>query len=275
MSALLRWLLAAAIFMLVSLLASPASGAGANGDSDGDGFDDGEETFAGTLPLEPCSLTPAQDDEDPDAWPADLNDDQTSDILDIVKLTPPYFNTSPPDPNYSPRKDFNGDSAINILDIVRMTPPVFNSQCTPMGCNIEPCCNIDSDLTICIETDKLIYGFGEPVAMTLHVTNTGASPQTFFFNDTCTSWFHVFSGSTEIWDSDLVCALILTEITLGPGESFTPGDVWGQIYEGGGQVPAGYYHVFGEMLAPCGNVPPCGAPFGIPVSKHVIRILEP
>ena len=60
-------------------------------------------------------------------WPADLSSpegygkhDGTVNILDIVQLTPPVFNTSPPDPNYSIRKDFNGDSVINILDIVRL-----------------------------------------------------------------------------------------------------------------------------------------------------------
>ena len=62
---------------------------------------------------------------------ADLNDDQISDIEDITQLTAPYFNTFPPDPNYSERKDFNGDGVIDIEDITRLTPPVFNSTCTP------------------------------------------------------------------------------------------------------------------------------------------------
>ncbi len=60
-----------------------------------------------------------------------MNDDQNVNILDIVRMTPPVFGSTPPDAAYSSRKDFNGDESINILDIVQMTPPVFNSTCAP------------------------------------------------------------------------------------------------------------------------------------------------
>jgi uncharacterized protein YkwD len=100
-------------------------------DTDGDGFSDCEEAFVGTDPTDACANTPDPDDEADDKWPADLNDDQTINILDIVQLTPPVFGTSPPDPNYAERKDFNGDGIINILDIVRVTPPTFGRSCTP------------------------------------------------------------------------------------------------------------------------------------------------
>lgn len=101
------------------------------GDDDCDGFADAEEAFVGTDALDPCANTPDANDEADDRWPADFNDDQTVDILDIVQLTPPAFNSSPPDPNYLVRKDLNGDGAINILDIVRMTPPLFGQSCAP------------------------------------------------------------------------------------------------------------------------------------------------
>lgn len=100
-------------------------------DHDCDGFTTTTELSIGTDPLKACPITATPDDEDPDAWPPDFDDNQTVNILDFVKLTPPVFNTSPPDPNYSTRKDLNGDSAINILDIVRLTPPVFNQSCAP------------------------------------------------------------------------------------------------------------------------------------------------
>jgi hypothetical protein len=110
-------------------------------DSDGDGFSDSVEAFTGTMPNVACAATPAQNDEDPDAWPPDFNDDETVNILDIYRLTPPVFNSSrdpngdgdfsDADPNYTTRKDFNGDGAINIVDVFKMTPPVFNSTCTP------------------------------------------------------------------------------------------------------------------------------------------------
>ena len=103
----------------------------------------------GTLPLVACPATGVADgidndgdtvvdeageganDEDPDPWPADFNDDQAINVLDILQLTPPVFNASPPDPNYSQRKDINADGTINILDFVHFTPPMFNSSCTP------------------------------------------------------------------------------------------------------------------------------------------------
>lgn len=99
-------------------------------DADDDGFSDCEEAFVGTDPLDPCADTPDPDDEADDKWPADLNDDQIVNVLDIVQLTPPTFGTSPPDPNYTTRKDLNGDGAISILDVVRLTPPVFGSSCS-------------------------------------------------------------------------------------------------------------------------------------------------
>jgi hypothetical protein len=98
-------------------------------DSDSDRFSDCEEAFVGTDPTEACANTPDADDEADDKWPADLNDDQAVNILDVVQLTQPYFGASPPDPNYSERKDFNGDGVINILDIVRLMPPVFGQNC--------------------------------------------------------------------------------------------------------------------------------------------------
>jgi hypothetical protein len=100
-----------------------------SGDSDCDGFTDTEETSVGTNPSDPCADTADPDDEADDRWPADFNDDQTVNVLDIVQLTPPAFGTSPPDPNYGIRKDLNGDGVINILDIVRMTPPMFGTSC--------------------------------------------------------------------------------------------------------------------------------------------------
>ena len=57
--------------------------------------------------------------------------DGTVNILDIVQLTPPYFNVCTGSAYYTERKDFNGDGCINILDIVRLTPPVFGTSCEP------------------------------------------------------------------------------------------------------------------------------------------------
>ena len=100
-------------------------------DSDDDTFDDGKEVFMATDPLDNCP-----NNVDHDAWPPDMastqgfgKHDGTVNILDIVQLTPPTFNTSPPNPNYLERKDLDANGTINILDIVQLTPPVFNTSC--------------------------------------------------------------------------------------------------------------------------------------------------
>ncbi len=51
-------------------------------------------------------------------------------ILDAVEMTPPVFDSQPPDPNYTIRKDFDANGWINILDFLRIAPPVFNSTCS-------------------------------------------------------------------------------------------------------------------------------------------------
>jgi hypothetical protein len=110
-------------FPAVSVTSGPAL------DSDGDGFSDAIEAFVGTSETAACPSTTAAGDEEPDAWPPDFDDNQAVTILDIVQLTPPVFNSSPPDADYVERDDLNADDAINILDIVQMTPPVFNTSC--------------------------------------------------------------------------------------------------------------------------------------------------
>ncbi len=104
-----------------------------NPDADSDGFQNVEEEYVGTDVMDDCP-----DDPDDDAWPADMaspqgygKHDGVVNILDIVQLTPPTFNTKTHQKNYSERKDLNGDGFINILDIVRLTPPTYNISCEP------------------------------------------------------------------------------------------------------------------------------------------------
>jgi YVTN family beta-propeller protein len=104
---------------------------GLEGDGDLDGFVDMKEVTIGTDALDSCP-----DDLTDDAWPVDMasaqgygKHDGTVNVLDVVQLTPPVFNSSPPNPNYSLRKDFNADGSVNILDVVRVTPPVFGTSC--------------------------------------------------------------------------------------------------------------------------------------------------
>jgi hypothetical protein len=87
-------------------------------DSDGDGFSDGVEAFTGTIQSVACAATSDQDDEDPDAWPPDWDDNQTTDIVDLLPFKPHYGATDPSDPLYDPRFDLDMDGAINTLDLL-------------------------------------------------------------------------------------------------------------------------------------------------------------
>ena len=110
-----------------------AGGLSANNiDTDGDStasstYQNYKEIFMQTDPLVDCPQVSGSHD----AWPPDFNASRNVNILDIVQLTPPVFGKSPPDPNYSKRKDLNASGSINILDIVQLTPPVFGTSCTP------------------------------------------------------------------------------------------------------------------------------------------------
>src|SRR5205809_6324723 len=74
-----------------------------NQDSDGDGFTNGVESFAGTDPFRACGI---------DSWPADTNNDDFSDMFDIVSLTNHYAQAVGP----TPKPYMNYDIAPNVPD---------------------------------------------------------------------------------------------------------------------------------------------------------------
>jgi hypothetical protein len=103
----------------------------ANPDCDADGWKDGSEAnYIGTDPLDGCANTPAANDEADDRWPADMNDNQFSDISDIVLLTGNFGAAVPPAParyNVGPEP---ADGFIDITDISRLTGR-FGQGCAP------------------------------------------------------------------------------------------------------------------------------------------------
>jgi hypothetical protein len=81
----------------------------------------------GTNPAAKCALTSQPDDEpSPDAWPADFNDDQRANVLDVSQFSS-RFNSGQ---MYAARYDFNGDGYINVLDVSRYSS-FFGKSCTP------------------------------------------------------------------------------------------------------------------------------------------------
>ncbi len=105
-----------------------------NYDCDGDRFTGNVEAFifsaADTVDDQaPCAETPFLIDEADDRWPPDFDDNQVVNILDLGYLLPPYFGSTPGDPNYSVRRDLVPNGVINILDVGETLPPIFGHVC--------------------------------------------------------------------------------------------------------------------------------------------------
>ena len=101
-----------------------------NPDTDSDEFSDGDEVYMGTLPNVACPATMMANDEDPDAWPADFDDNRVINVLDVGEVLPPYFGRTTNSLDWQPRRDLQKSGAINILDVGEVLPPTFGQSCT-------------------------------------------------------------------------------------------------------------------------------------------------
>jgi hypothetical protein len=88
-------------------------------DDDGDGWSDAAEGVIHTDPLSACPLNP-----DHDAWPPDINNNRTVNILDVARFREPLSGP------YNSRYDLNADGKVNILDVGKYRL-VIGASCTP------------------------------------------------------------------------------------------------------------------------------------------------
>ncbi len=91
------------------------------------------EVYLGTDLLDDCSADTLQNNELVDAWPPDLNDDQSVDILDIIDGPVGLFaawGARTIDPEFTPRSDLYVDGSIDILDIIVTLFPFWGDRCT-------------------------------------------------------------------------------------------------------------------------------------------------
>lgn len=98
-------------------------------DTDGDGWSDEYEIYLPTGHLRPCPLHLGDA-----AWPPDLNNDTTVDVINDLSQLAGDFAKSITDPNVAHREDIapepDGDQFIDIFDIAKAAGLAFTS-CTP------------------------------------------------------------------------------------------------------------------------------------------------
>jgi len=94
-------------------------------DDDDDGSADANESYMGTDSLDGCP-----DSASDRAWPPDINNSGTADIIDILFYAP-VMATDFGDPNYDRRFDFNASGRIDIFDVLSLAPFIMQS-CTSL-----------------------------------------------------------------------------------------------------------------------------------------------
>ena len=96
-------------------------------DLDCDGWNASIEAHVVTDPTKHCNETVAGNDE-PDAWPSDFNDSQTTNLSDVILMGPSY-NKSLGNPVYNARFDLNASNSVNLSDVI-LFGPFYNKSCT-------------------------------------------------------------------------------------------------------------------------------------------------
>jgi len=88
------------------------------GDMDGDGWTNGAEAVIGTDPADACPDNPGDD-----AWPPDVNNDASVNILDVLSFKGPISGA------YDCRYDLSANGVVNILDVL-LYKQVIGMTCT-------------------------------------------------------------------------------------------------------------------------------------------------
>jgi LPXTG-motif cell wall-anchored protein len=105
-----------------------------------------------------------------------------------------------------------------------------------------------TDVKVTLATDKATYAPGEPVNLTLSVTNNGSQPADLLFNNGQEIDYFAMQNGQEVWRWSI--GKFFTQnvhtVTLAPGETKTYEDQWLQIANGG-QAPDGQYEMSGVV----------------------------
>ena len=121
------------------------------------------------------------------------------------------------------------------------------------------CC--DEPLTAELSIDSLPIGvpYGEPLPMTLSITNTSDRQIERTYSGGQRYDFVVLDGTgTEVWRwaHDMLFIAAIGEVTFDPGEKMTYSVVWNQQTNSGEQVAPGSYELYAYDVG--GGLPPGG-----------------
>ena len=112
--------------------------------------------------------------------------------------------------------------------------------------------------------DRREFAPGEPVSMSLILTNCGDNPRRLFYPDSQRYEFIVEDeGDREVWRWSLgqTFAQAAGKETIEPGETVTYTEFWDQHDQDGEPVPAGLYQIFGFSVG-CAREGASGCEFG-------------
>lgn len=133
-----------------------------------------------------------------------------------------------------------------------------------VGCSDSPSAAGLELLELRLELSTEMLQAGQPLGMTLLVTNRSDRSVEITFPTACQENFLVRQGTLTVWELDAgrLCAQVVTELTLGPGETVTFQTTWDQVDNDGDRVPPGEYEAVGQLLSsPPRSSPP--RPFSI------------
>ena len=108
-------------------------------------------------------------------------------------------------------------------------------------------------LELVLELEREVYNVGDPVPLTLKVTNTTDKPKTLSFSSGQRYDFVITRAGREIWRWSAGKAFIqsqaLGSITLQPNETLEYHETWRQVDNEQRHVPAGEYDIKGILTS--------------------------
>lgn len=105
-------------------------------------------------------------------------------------------------------------------------------------------------LRLVLSADRTVYARGEPVELTLAVTNPGPTPITLTAPSSQRYDFTVLKDGAAIWrwSAGRMFLTVLTDLTIPPGETRAFTETWDQRDQSGQPVGPGEYVVVGTLI---------------------------